>query len=96
VHNESDVMFAYVALLVGYDLQTSEVIYGAVEVIVDRAELPENTAKNIRTIVNYANSLENRDDHIEYIDMYGYSYMGAKTFWEVAGTEEEFGELHYE
>ncbi len=88
-------MFAYVALLVGRDVDTDKMIYGAVEIIVEEPRLPENTPKNISTIVNYANNLESRDEQIEYLDMYGYSYMGQKTFWEVSGTEEEGGGLHY-
>ncbi len=89
-------MFAYVALLVGRDVDTDQMVYGAVEIIVEEARLPDNTPQNITNIVNYANNLNSRDENIEYIDMYGYSYMGKKTLWEVSGTEEEGGGLHYD
>ena len=87
-------MIGYIALLVGYDLQTSKIVYGGVEMVSD--ELPENNSTTIMEVVKLANNHPDKDAHLEYIDMYGYSYMGKKTIWEVSGTEEEFGGLNYD
>ena len=86
-------MISYIALMVGKDSDNT-VTYGQVEIISTVDKLPENNVKDIRNIVRMAN--EHPDTETEFIDVYGYSYLGNKVLWEVQGTEEEGGGLHYD
>jgi hypothetical protein len=84
-------MITYNALLVGHNLQTSAITYGAVE-INSHIGVPANNTKDILEIIKLANSHPQKDAHIEYLDMYGYEYNGERVLWEVGGTEEDIFE----
>lgn len=87
-------MISYVALLVGYNTETKSIIYGAVEIISE--DLPNNDTRTIMEVVKLSNGHKDLEPHIKYIDMYGYEYDDERFLWEISGTEEEFGGLHYD
>ena len=90
---DNEAIVPYIALMVSVD-DYNTVEYGMVEII--GTELPTNDSETIRYVVDLANSRRDKNSNITFVDMYGFSYLGKKVLWEVAGTEEEFGGWNYD
>ena len=73
-------MVNFNALLVTYDLQTSELSY--VSKPMKAETFPENTKENVELIIGTCN-LMNDDPHIQYVDMCGYIHDNAQVLWEI-------------
>lgn len=73
-------MISIIAYLVAYDYDTEAIMYITREVLLDA--VPHNSTACILDIVGACNEYQ-EDDSIKYVDMYGYSYQGVDTLWEV-------------